>query len=243
MKPILFLTAAVLLFCGGNGMAQVADDPPQTRPMTRYEKAIVKIDNMNDLKTAYDTLKTDYDRRYFLHALPGYFTDHKVKTTPEWVRTAVLDGIESKDPLLVNQAINTAAVLKLECAQHLMDRFSIVRDSFGSNFVMLETSIIRAVSRMSNPYKAQFYTGILEKESLPILSSSFNALIDAMVINRSQLYSEKLADYSGRIGSIITELEAKQGEKYYLEKYKELKGKIDTLCDLIAQDATRGGEK
>jgi hypothetical protein len=238
MKPILLLTTAVLLLCSGYCLAS---DPPQTRPMTRYEKAIANITDPNDLKTAYDTMKTDYDRRYFLNALPGYFADHKIQTVPEWVEKAVLDGIKSKDPQYIREAVWTAGVLKINYSGDLMTLYPTIRTTYGSHEDMLKSTILVSLSRMENAGKKQFLYDILTKDEMPLGCATFSALLDAIYAEPDVMYELKLAECSSTLGDQIAQITAgaDQEKKYYLPRLQEIKDKIDRVRTMVA----KGGGK
>jgi hypothetical protein len=238
MKPKLMFITAVLLFCSGYGKAS---DPPQTRPMTKYEKAIAKIDDLNDLQTAYDTLKTDYDRRYFLHALPGYFADLKIKAVPDWVEKAVLEGIGSRKPLYIREASNTAGALGISCSRELMDLYPTVRATYGNHEDMLKSTIIAALIRMENSSKKQFYYDILTKDDVPLMSASFSALLDALFKEPDPMYAQNLMEKSSVLGIQIAQIEADtdKEKKYQLPRLREVKEKIDRVRSRI----TTGGVK
>jgi hypothetical protein len=238
MKPILLLTTAVLLLCSGYCLAS---DPPQTRPMTRYEKAIANITDPNDLKTAYDTMKTDYDRRYFLNALPGYFSDHKITTMPDWVEKAVLDGIKSKDPQYIREAAWTAGALKINYSSDLMALYPTIRTTYGSHEDMLKSTILVSLSRMENAGKKQFLYDILTKDEMPLGCATFSALLDAIYAEPDARYEQKLAECSATLGAKITQISADTAKekKYQLPRLQEVKDKIDRVRTKIA---TGGGK-
>jgi hypothetical protein len=241
MKPILFLTAAMLLVCGGHAAAQLADDPPEPRPMTRYEKAIADITDPKDLEYAYDTLKNDYDRRYFLNALPGYFADHKIKAAPEWVEKAVLYGIKSRDPQYIREAARTAGALKINYSGDLMDLYPAIRTTYGSHEDMLKSAILVSISRMENAGKKQFYYGILTRDEMPLGCATFSALLDAIYAEPDLMYAQKLTEFSSTLGAQIAQIKADtdKEKKYLLPRLQEIKDKIDRAKD---KAATGGGK-
>jgi hypothetical protein len=241
MKPIILLTTAVLLLCGSYAAAQKAADTGQTRPMTRYEKAIAKITDPKDLKTAYDTLKTDYDRRYFLNALPGYFSDHKITTVPDWVEKAVLDGIKSKEPQYIREATQTAGALKINYSSDLMTLYPTIRTTYGSHEDMLKSTILVSLSRMENPGKKQFLYDILTKDEMPLGCATFSALLDAISAEPDARYEQKLAECSSTLGDQIAQIDADPNKenKYLLPRLREVKDKIDRVRTKVA---TGGGK-
>jgi len=226
MKPIILLTTAVLLLCSGYCLAS---DPPQTRPMTRYEKAIANITDPNDLKTAYDTMKTDYDRRYFLNALPGYFTDHKIQTVPDWVEKAVLDGIKSKDPLMVYEALITAGNLKIGCAKEIMGLYNTIPMTFGCQEDMIESAVFLSVAKLDFPEKQQFLYDAITKTPPPVLSPAFENLLWAMESAKSQKYATKLSERLDTINVILNGLQNNKEEWFKRETSRKIIKKIESL--------------
>ena len=71
----------VLLLTAGEYAVAQQRDSFANYPMTRAERALMEISNLNDLKQAYDTLKTDYARWSFIHILPAYFPSKGIKVT------------------------------------------------------------------------------------------------------------------------------------------------------------------
>jgi hypothetical protein len=238
MKPIFLLTTAVLLLCSG---FSVASDPPQTRPMTKYEKAISNITDQNDLKTAYDTMKTDYDRRYFLNALPGYFKDHNIQTVPDWVQKAILDGIKSKDPQYIREAAWTAGALNINYSNVLMALYPTIHTTYGSHEDILKSTILESLIPMDNANKKQFLFDILTKDGMPLGCAMFGALLDAIYAAPDTIYTQKLADYSSTLDAKISQMEAdtSQEKNYWISKLKEIKDKIDRVRNRVA---TGGGK-
>jgi hypothetical protein len=238
MKPILLLTTAVLLVCSSYSLAA---DPPQTRPMTRYEKAIANITDPNDLKTAYDTMKTDYDRRYFLNALPGYFKDHNIQTVPDWAQKAVLDGIRSKDPQYIREAAWTAGLLKINYSGDLMALYPAIRTTYGSHEDMLKSTILVSLIRMDNANKKQFLYDILTKDGMPVGCATFGAMLDAIYAEPDVMYAQKLTDFSTTLAAQIAQIEADTVKinKYGLPRLQEIKDKIDRVRTKVA---TGGGK-
>jgi hypothetical protein len=241
MKPKLLLTITVLLFCGGYTAAQQADEPPQPRPMTKYERAIAEITDPNDLKIAYDTLKNNYDRRYFLNALPGYFADHKIKTVPAWVEKAVLEGIKSKDPQYIREAVWATGALKINYSGDLMSLYPTIRTTFGCHEDMLKSTILVSLSRMENAGKKQFLYDILTKDEMPLGCATFSALLDAIYAEPDLMYTQKLEEFSSTVGTQIAQITADtdQEKKYWLPRLQEEKDKIDRVRSRIA----KGGGK
>jgi hypothetical protein len=238
---LILLTTAILLFCSSFCLAA---DPPQTRPMTRYEKAIANITDPNDLKTSYDTLKTDYDRRYFLNALPGYFKDHNIQTVPDWIEKAVLYGLNNKKPLMVCEAIRTAGALNINYSDNFITLYPSIRTSFGCHEDMLKSSVLASLSRLDNANKKQFYYDILTKEDMPCLSATFNTLLDAIYAEPDQIYAQKLTEYSSTLGTIISQMESstEKEKDYRLPQYKDLKDKIERLRNRIEKSQQGGGQ-
>jgi hypothetical protein len=241
MKSLILITIAVLLLCSSYSLAA---DPPQTRPMTRYEKAIANITDPNDLKTAYDTMKTDYDRRYFLNALPGYFKDHNIQTMPDWIEKAVLYGLNNKNPLMACEAIRAAGALKINYSDNLMTLYPTIRTTFGCHEDMLKSAVLNSLSRLDNANKKQFYYDILTKEQMPLLGAAFNTLLDAIYTMPDQIYAQKLTEYSSTLGTMIGQMEAstEKEKDYRLPRYKELKDKIERLRNRIAKSLQGGGQ-
>jgi hypothetical protein len=229
---------AMLLLCSSYGLAA---DPPQTRPMTRYEKAIANITNPNDLKTAYDTMKTDYDRRYFLNALPGYFKDHNIQTVPDWVQKAMLDGIKSKDPQYIREAAWTASALRINYSSDLMSLYPTIRTTYGSHEDMLKSTILESLIPMDNANKKQFLYDILTKDGMPLGCATFGALLNAIYAEPDAMFSQKLTEFSTTLGTQIAQITADtlQEKKYWLPRLQEIKDKIDRVS---AKIATGGGK-
>jgi|WetSurMetagenome_2_1015567.scaffolds.fasta_scaffold95959_2 hypothetical protein len=240
-SKLILLTTAMLLLFGWHAQAQQMVDTGQTRPMTRYEKAIAKITDPNDLKTAYDTMKTDYDRRYFLNALPGYFADHKITAVPDWVEKAVLEGIKSKDPQYIREATWTAGALKINYSGDLMELYPTIRTTYGSHEDMLKSTILVSISRMENAGKKQFYYDILTKDEMPLGCATFSALLDAIYAEPDLKYAQKLTEHSSTLGTQIAQISADkdQEKKYWLPRLQEIKDKIDKVQTRIA---TGGGK-
>jgi hypothetical protein len=214
--------------------------------MTSVERGLLKIKDPNDLKLGYDTLKTTYDQRYFLNALPGYFADKKIQTVPGWVKNAVIDGIGSRDPLLVNEAVRVAGALKINCSGELMSLYKNVKSTYGCNEEMLKTTILNSLSTMDNPKKQWFFYDLLTKEDVPVLSSSFEALLDAMVTSRSQAYDQKLGEYSYKLSSLKSKYQTGKEHDYRFKKCQYLAEKIENLRGRIARDNSenqKGGKQ
>jgi hypothetical protein len=233
MKPLILLTTVVLLLCSSYCLAA---DPPQTRPMTRYEKAIANITDPNDLKSAYDTMKTDYDRRYFLNALPGYFKDHNIQTVPDWVQKAILDGIRSKDPQYIREAAWTAGALKINYSGDLMALYPIIRTTYGSHEDMLKSAILESLIPMDNASKKQFLYDILTKDGMPVGCATFDALLDAIYADPDVMYEQKLAECSTSLAAQIAQIEADtdKEKKFWLPRLQEIKDKIDRVRTKVA---------
>jgi hypothetical protein len=240
MKPELLLTVAMLL-CVWHAEAQQTVDTGQTRPMTRYEKAIAEITDPKDLEYAYDTLKNNYDRRYFLNALPGYFADHKIRAVPEWVEKAVHEGIMSNDPQYIREASMTAGILKINYSGDLMNLYPAIRTTYGSHEDMLKSTILVSISRMENTGKKQFYYDILTRDEMPFGCAAFSALLDAITAEPDLMYAQKLTEHSSTLASRIAQIRADtdKEKKYLLPRLQELKDKIDRAKD----KAATGGEK
>jgi hypothetical protein len=232
----------VLLLCCRYGEAQQLTEEQIARiPMTTVQRAMLNITDPADLKTAYDTLTTSYDQRYFINALPGYFKMKNIQTIPAWVNDAVIAALVNKDPLLVNEAIRVAGALKVQCATEIMDLYKTAHTTFGCNENMIKSAILISLIPMSDANKQQFYYDLLTNESFPVLSASFGALLEALNSQPSQAYLPKLAEYSTTLDSLVTNMAAQKDPNYYrLQLCRDMLVKVNNLRSSISQ-STEGG--
>jgi hypothetical protein len=241
MKYRLLFSVIVLLLCCRFGEAQQLTEEQLARiPMTKVQRAMLNITDPADLKTAYDTLTTSYDQRYFINALPGYFKMKNIQTIPVWVNDAVIAALASKDPLLVDEAVRAAGVLKVPCATELMDLYKTVHTTFGCNENMIKSAILVSLIPMSDANKQQFYYGLLINEPFPILSASFGALLEALNSQPSQTYLPKLAEYSSNLDSLATKMASQKPPDYRLELCRQVLAKVNNLRGSISL-GTEGG--
>jgi len=244
MKYKFLFTTIVVLLCGRYGSAQQqAQDSLARVPMTKVQREMLKITNLNDLKTAYDTLTTSYDQRYFINALPGYFKMENIQTIPAWVNDAVIAALASKDPLLVDEAVRVAGALKVQCAAELMDLYKTVHTTFGCNENMIKSGILMSLIPMIDANKQQFYFGLLANESFPVLSASFGALLEALDKTRSMDFLPKLAEYSSSLSALAAKMESEKEPNYYrLQLCREMLAKVDRLRNSISEGTEGGGK-
>lgn len=239
MKRKLLLWTVFLLLCSSYGMA---NDTTKTRPMTKYGKAIAKITDSKELKAAYDALETDYDRRYFLNALPGYFIEHEIKNVPGWIKKAVLDGINSNNPQYCREAIVTAGALKISCSNELMTLYKSIPTAFVGHVDMLQSSILISLGNMKNSAKKRFFYKILAAEDIPLGLATFDVLLDVIYTEPDLMYAQKLTEFSSIFGEQIAQITAdkdKVKNEYQLQKLQKMKAKIDKVRTKVAA----GGKK
>jgi len=219
----------------------MANEAVQSRPMTRYEEAIAGISNPKELKIAYDTLKTDYDRRYFLNALPGYFDDHHITNVPFWVEKAVLDGIKSKDAKYVREAVEVAGVLKLNFSDVLIKLYPSIDSTFGYHADMLKSRIIRSLTVMDNKNKKEFYLKTLQKYDVPHLCETFDALLGAIQAEPDTIYDQNLAGLLSKLESKIAKKEegSDKDKQFQLSRLIEVRNRIEKSR---AKISTGGGK-
>jgi hypothetical protein len=196
----------VLLSCAWCGSAQQQTGAMPNRALTYMERKMYVNADLNGLGVLYNSLKTEYDRRYFLSALPGFFAERKIQASaaPSWVSSAVTAGLHSSDPLCVFNAANTANALKVSCAQDLMAVYKIVHNTYGSHEDMIKTALLGALSGLYDPSKQTFLLGVLTNDYFPLLSSSFAALLNAIETVKSPMYLPKITAYSDSLNSLAT---------------------------------------
>lgn len=141
MKQKMLL--GLFLFFMGTGFSGAQQDWP--RALTYLEKEMYQTRDARELKALYRKLKTEYDRRYFLLAIPEYVAERKISKIPRWLRVAVVHNLKSKDPLVVYNAVNAVTALKISCPGTLMSVFKSVHVTFGSNEEMIKTAILGAL--------------------------------------------------------------------------------------------------
>lgn len=218
-----------LMLCAGYGVAQVPN-----RALSYMEKEMYKTTGPSELGTLYNSLQTEYDRRYFLLALPGYFAERKTQTAaPAWVATAILTGLQSKDPLCVYNAAVAAGTLKINCAPQLMACYNTVHNTFGSHEDMIKTAILGALAGMDDPNKQTFLYGVLINEHYPLLSGTFATLLSALETVKSPKYAQKLMEYSNTLDSLAAKLGAVEESKYKAQQCIAVKARVDRLRNEI----------
>jgi hypothetical protein len=227
----------LLLTCYYHGFAQQFVNAVPVRAMTNIERTMYGASNMNDLKNTYDTMKTDYERRYFLCALPNFCIDMNIQSIPAWMGNAVIAGLASKDPLCVFNAVNAAGALKISSTTELMALYNTTHSTFGCHEDMIKSAILGSICKVDSgnttalTKKNAFLYSVLTSDSLTLLSASFSALINALTLNANASYIPKLQEYSTRLSALETKLSAEKESFFYLDRCRGLKNKITTLCN------------
>jgi hypothetical protein len=230
MRYKLLMGFISLLLCAGYGSAQQVPN----RALTYMEKEMYKTASTDGLGALYNNLKTEYDRRYFLLALPGYFAERKIQSaTPAWVTTAILAGLQSKDPLCVHNAAVAAGMLKINCAPQLMACYKTVHNTFGSHEEMIKTAILGALAGMSDPEKQNFLYDVLTKDRYPLLSGTFIALLAAMETSKTTYYIPKLSAYSDSLDTIAIRIGKVKEQEYKVSECNAVKERINRLRNEI----------
>jgi hypothetical protein len=197
------------------------------RPMTTYEKEMLRFPTINQLKSIWDTLSTDYDRQYFLNGVPGYCYEKKIKDLPAWVSDAVIQGLKSNDPNFMCAAIALAGQFKLNCANELTALYPSINGSIGSHEDVIKGSIINALNQMSFRNKEAFYYSILVQDRLPLSSVSFEALVAALQSTPHKMFINKLEEYRSQADVMIEKIENDPADKRpMLQQVKDVKEKI-----------------
>jgi hypothetical protein len=232
MKYKLFFGGILLVLCAGPGTAQPLTMAPD-RPLTYMERNMYACTNMNELQKLYSSLQTDYDRRYFLGGLPGFMAERKIAAPPRWVRTAVVDGLSSKDALVVFNAANVANVLRINCAPELMACYKAVHNTFGSYEDMLKAALLHALGNLDDMNKHAFLQEILTKDNYSPASGAFTALLDALESYPATTYLPKLSACSDTLDSWIARLRSEKGHELTIKNYQAVQSKIRKLELLI----------
>jgi len=242
-----------VLMCGFYVAAQQPDisDPLSQQPMTVVERQLLKMADLSDVQQMYDTLKTENERRNFIHALRLYFTTKNITSIPPWVENAVLTELTSQNAFDVAEAVKTAGTLKINCGAALMDLYRAVPARYGSNEELLKSYVIRSLSRIGDPGNHQFFYEVLTTDRMPLLSAQFDALLDAIDENRkidskSIAFDTKLAEYSAKLSSFKTRIDESKNPGDFGKRAGEMLKKIQHLRDGIAKDQApllKGGVK
>lgn len=221
----------MLLFCARYGAAQQQTGAVPNRALTYMERKMYVNTDLNGLAVLYDTLKTEYDRRYFLSALPGFYAERKIQASvvPSWVNSAVIAGLYSKDPLCVFNAANTANALKINCPQDLMAVYKTVHNTFGSHEDMIKTAILGALAGLYDPAKQSFLYDVLTKDYFPLLSSTFAALLNAIETVKSPIYLPKLTVCSDSLTSLTIRLQSAKEKSYKFQECLAMQNKVKNL--------------
>jgi hypothetical protein len=229
MKYKIIIGATALLFCSGFVTAQQQTGLYPKRALTYMERKIYANTDINGLQTIYDSLKTEYDRRYFLSALPDFFKERNIQSVPGWVSAAVINAFASNDPLCVLNAVRTSGSLKINCYGQLVALYKTGSTTFGSHKDMIITAIFGALYGMDNPSKSIFLNDVLTNDHFPLLSASFSSLISAMETAKSPMYTQKLAVFSDSLNSLKTRLSAATERSYKLQECLAMQNKVNKL--------------
>jgi hypothetical protein len=234
MRHKLLFGAVALLLCAGYGTAQVRPDLMPRRALTYMEKQMYANADLDGLGGLYNTLKSEYDRRYFLLGLPGFFAERKIQAVaPAWVNVVVLTGLQSKDPLCVTYAATTAGILKLSCAPDLMSVYKTVHNKFGCHEDMIKAAILGALCTMDDPDKQNFLYGVLTIDRCSLFSGTFSVLLNALETSQTPLYIPKLSAYSDTLDTLATRLEKAKEQEYRLKECKAIQTRINRLKNEI----------
>jgi hypothetical protein len=230
MKYKLLFGSIILLLCASYSAAQQTVTVPN-RALTYMEQKMYTKADLNSLAAMYDSLKTDYDRRYFLSALPGFFAERNIQASaaPSWVYSAVIAGLRSNAPLCVFNAANAANALKINCPQDLMAVYKTVHNTFGSHEDMIKTAILGALCGLYDPYKQSFLYDVLTKDYFPVLSASFSALLNAIETAKSPMYLPKLSVYSDSLNSLATRMQSAKEKSSKLPECLAMKNRVNAL--------------
>lgn len=143
MKTFFFVT---LLFIG------MLAPEAYTQIILPGEKFFDKV-SLDSLQQVYKKLD-NYDRRYFLEALPKVFFEHGIQNTPEWMTYAIIDALNSSDQLLVTQAIYVSGKFHIkESIPYLVELYRNARYKFGNIDEILRGAIANAIIDIDQ-YKA-----------------------------------------------------------------------------------------
>jgi hypothetical protein len=253
MKSKYLIGLLALLACGFYAAAQQPDisDPLAQQPMTVVERQLINTADISEIQQIYDTLKTDYERRNFIHALPRYFSMKNITSVPAWVDNAVLTALTSNEPFYVAEAVRTAGVLKINCSQVLMNLYRSVHAKYGCNEELLKSYILNSLRCIQDPGNHQFFYEVLTADNMPLLSAQFEALLYALEKNRkmdvkSNVYNIKLAECSSKINSLKIQFQTDKKHGYGYRRASEILKKIEALREGIAKDQAmliQGGNK
>jgi len=206
-----------------------ADDAEQQiRLMTRYEKAMQQTSDIYLLENMWDTLSTEYDRRFFLNGLPGYCRDKQVTELPEWITNAVKKSLKSKDPMLVYEAISVAGKLHLECGNELVTLFPKISSTFGCHTDMLKSTLIASLETIDYASKDEFYYKVLENDDINILSAEFESLLDVIESSPKKKYARKLAEHLASVQNFILRTKiVDEAEDAKVKRIRDIGAKIE----------------
>lgn len=232
MKYNLFFGGIVLLLFAGPGAAQPSSMVPN-RPLTYMERNMYTCADMHELQNLYASLTTDYDRRYFLGGLPGFMAERNITATPRWVRSAIVDGLSSKDALVVLNAANAANALKIGCGPELMTCYKAVHNTFGSYEDMLKAALLHALGNQDDANKHAFLQDVLINDNYSPASGTFMALLDALESYPATAYLPKLSACSDTLDSWIARLGSMKGHELTIRNYRAVQSKIRKLEIMI----------
>ena len=221
------------MLCAGYGGAQQQTASVPNRALTYMERNMYACADINGLQTLYNTIQNDYDLRYFLAGLPGFLAERKVTTVPGWAQVVVVNGLSSKDPLVVYNAARTANMLGVNCTMQLMAVYQTVHNTFGSHEDMVKTAILGALSRFDDPNKQNFLYNVLTKDRYPLVSGTFTALLSAMESSPTPLYLPKLAACSDTLDSLAIRGGGLKEHEYIVREFRGVQERINRLKKLI----------
>jgi hypothetical protein len=220
----------VIAFCFRAGDAQQNPAAYPSHPLTYMQKRMNVSKDIAGLEKLYDSLKTEYDRRYFLSGLPGFLTEKRIQSSAlSWINSAVVKGLASNDPLCVFNAVNAASALKINCPRELMATYKIVHDKFGSHEEMIKTAILGSMCGLNDPAKQGFLFDILTKEKMPLVGSTFSALVNALETTKSQMYLSKISEISDSLNSLAARLQSADQKSYRLPECMAMQKRVTYL--------------
>jgi hypothetical protein len=226
-KPIL-ITFILMILAASSAFTQQAVVTPN-RAITPMETKMYACPDLSSLQALYNTLKTDYDRRYFFSGLPAYLADNNIPNAPNWAGVAIVNAFGSNDPLCVYEAVNAAGRLKLSCTSQLMALYKDVHTTFGSHEDMIKSSILGALGGLYDANKALFFNDILTNDHYLLLSASFASLINAMETAKSPIYAKQLSVYSDSLNSLLGRLQAMKEPDFRLRSCKVMLARVNNL--------------
>jgi hypothetical protein len=231
MKYKLLFISTILMLCAGYGLAQQQTATVPNRALTYMERKMYTNADLSGLAVLYDSLKTEYDRRYFLSALPGFFAERKIQASviPTWINAAVIAGLRSMDPLCIFNAANTANILKIGCAQELMAVYTTVHNTFGSHEDMIKTAILGALAGLNDPSKQSFLLSVLANDYFPLLSASFSALLNAIETVKTPTFLPKITEYSDSLNSLATRMQSAKEKSSKLPECLAMQNRVNNL--------------